>query len=308
MFCLFVFSGFARADCLGGEGVFDIVISDEAYVLDDVVTCVTMGGITLGPTLTIPDGVVFDLISPSVTFIGDVEAVSGSQLSINTRMRPLNDTGIFDCADGSSNDLSCPQGLYPFQDAEYGRDFTHDDDSDGHAGFSFTKVDSAGDPLAANAGSWSCVKDEVTGLVWEVKTADGLLHDKDHTYTWFNPDNATNGGSVGTEDFSGATCSLDEFCDTTGFVDAVNSNTLCGASDWRMPTRAELESLVSFDRYFPSIDATYFPNTPWALFWTATPMAGNVNGAMRVSFGDGGSNGILKSDARSIRLVRGGGN
>jgi len=81
----------------------------------------------------------------------------------------LNDTGITQCADVSTNGLSCPVTNYPNQDAQHGRDVTANDDSDGHAGFSFTKLDTNGNELLANATDWSCVKDNVTGLIWEVK-------------------------------------------------------------------------------------------------------------------------------------------
>ncbi len=57
---------------------------------------------------------------------------------------PLNDTGIVGRGDGSQNDLPCPVAGYPGQDAQYGRDTTADDDSDGHAGFSLTKLDAKG--------------------------------------------------------------------------------------------------------------------------------------------------------------------
>ena len=70
------------------------------------------------------------------------------------------------------------------QDCSHGRDATHNDDWDGHAGFSFTKLDRNGNPLPAAATSWSCVRDNVTGLTWEVKTNDGGIHDKDNTYWW----------------------------------------------------------------------------------------------------------------------------
>ena len=49
------------------------------------------------------------------------------------------------------NNLTCPVDGYPWQDAQDGRDKTHDDDSDGHAGFSFTKLDANGNALAASA-------------------------------------------------------------------------------------------------------------------------------------------------------------
>jgi hypothetical protein len=101
---------------------------------------------------------------------------------------PLNDTGIVTCGDASNNELPCPVADYPGQDAEYGRDVTHNDPSDGHAGFSFTKLDANGSDLPASATDWSCVRDNVTGLIWEVKTDDGGLRDQDWKYTWYNPD------------------------------------------------------------------------------------------------------------------------
>lgn len=100
----------------------------------------------------------------------------------------LNDTGITQCADGATNGLTCPVTDYPDQDAQYGRDFEVNDDSDGHAGFSFTKLDEKGNELLANATNWSCVKDNVTGLIWEVKQGgngmigDEGLHDGDDRY------------------------------------------------------------------------------------------------------------------------------
>ncbi len=89
--------------------------------------------------------------------------------------------------------MACPVATYPGQDAEYGRDATHNDNSDGHAGFSFTKLDANGNTLPTTALSWSCVKDNVTGLIWEVKTDDSGLQDMGNIYSWYNPDNNANG-------------------------------------------------------------------------------------------------------------------
>lgn len=47
---------------------------------------------------------------------------------------PLNDTGIVNCVNSDSDTNACPQTDYPGQDAQYGRDFTHNDSSDGHTG------------------------------------------------------------------------------------------------------------------------------------------------------------------------------
>jgi len=69
----------------------------------------------------------------------DPESLSGW---LSTGILPpgeaLNDTGIDWCANETQNFLACPVAGYPGQDAQDGRDKTHDDNSDGHAGFSFT--------------------------------------------------------------------------------------------------------------------------------------------------------------------------
>ncbi|MBP8289539.1 MAG: DUF1566 domain-containing protein, partial [Chromatiaceae bacterium] len=165
---------------------------------------------------------------------------------------PLNDTGTDWWGDHTANVLASPPADYPGQDASYGRDATQDNDADGHAGFSFTKLDANGNALAASAGAWSCVRDNVTGLTWEVKTDDGGLRDKDWTYTWYNPDPATNGGSsgrpdpgTGEENYANSnSCQDPARCDTAKFVADVNQASLCGDGDWRLPTVEELLSIV----------------------------------------------------------------
>lgn len=217
----------------------------------------------------------------------------------------LNDTGIDWCADEDTNVLPCPVGGYPDQDAQYGRDLTHDDDSDGHAGFSFTKLDANGDDLPAGATSWSCVRDNVTGLVWEFKTDDGGLRDKDWTYSWYNPDGGTNGGSTGKRD--GGVCGGGIDCDTHAFVAAVNAEGLCGRNDWRLPDRFELESITSNDRTGPAIDTGYFPYTrPSSFFWSSSPTAYGSGSAWTVHIVYGSVNGYGKSAGLYVRLVRAG--
>jgi pimeloyl-ACP methyl ester carboxylesterase len=220
-------------------------------------------------------------------------------------IEPLNDTGIDWCANAAQNFLACPVDGYPGQDAEYGRDATHNNDSDGHAGFSFTKLDANGNALAASATSWSCVRDNVTGLVWEVKTDDGGLRDKDWTYNWYNPDGSTNGGFAGYAD-NGNNCYDAARCDTYKYVADVNSQGLCGARDWRLASVDEFLSIVSNDRTGPAIDAGYFPNTVSSWFWSSSPYADNSDGAWAVDFDNGYVYSGSKGNARYVRLVRAG--
>ncbi|GEM_PF-4176675 len=168
----------------------------------------------------------------------------------------------------------------------------------------FTKIGADGRPLPASARHWSCVRDNITGLIWEVKTDDGGLHDEDHTYTWYDPNPKTNGGASGVED--GGKCAAGVRCDTTGFAEAVNRVGLCGAWDWRVPTREELRSIVDLGRKAPAIDTAWFPNTPSSDFWSASPAASGSGFAWGLVFYDGGDGWFGRSGAGRVRLVRAG--
>ncbi|MDG4549543.1 MAG: DUF1566 domain-containing protein [Candidatus Contendobacter sp.] len=225
----------------------------------------------------------------------------------------LNDTGITQCANLTQNGQTCPQAGFPSQDAETGRDAQPglQKAGGGSAGFDFTKLDSNGNPLDASAPSWDCVRDNVTGLIWEIKTDDNGLRDKDWTYTWYNPDPNTNGGSAGFT--GGATCGgfLGNQCNTQAYAAAVNALNpkLCGFGDWRMPTREELRSIVDYSRFNPAIDTTatgYFPRTVAWRYWSASPYALIAIGAWVVYFDIGYDRDYGKSGVVAVRLVRGG--
>lgn len=234
--------------------------------------------------------------------------------SIVVATHPLNDTGITTWGDyATGNALSSSPAGYPGQDADFGRDAkaragTLIKVGGGSAGFDFTKLDSNGNALAANVATWSCVRDNVTGLIWEVKTDDGGLRDKDHTYSWYNPDPATNGGSAGAQDstYFGGNCYGGISCNTAGYMASVNAVGLCGASDWRLPTVEELLSIVDNSNSFPAIDVNYFPNTISSGFWSSSPLAGRSDYAWVIGFDAGGVTGEGKDISDYLRLVHGG--
>jgi len=205
----------------------------------------------------------------------------------------INDTGITQCSDTTINSDACPVAVYPGQDAEFGRDKLIPDDSDGHAGFSFSKIDAAGLPLATDAREWSCVKDNVTGLVWELKTDDGGLRDKDNVFTDYSVDfNPAN-----TYQTAG---------DASSYAPSVNAQGLCGANDWRLPTADELQSIVHYGLLYPgpAIDSAFFPNSANGVYWTSTAHAGDPQKAWVVFFDDGRLFADARTEENHIRLVR----
>lgn len=239
--------------------------------------------------------IIFLLLSEDV--IEQVRAIATGQ---------INDTGVTVAGiSATENSTTCSgNGDFAEQDCNAGRDVTANNNADGTAGFSFTKVDENGVALAANASQWSCVLDNVTGLLWEVKTTDGGLQDASHTYSWFDSNPATNGGAINNGVANGGTC-VGANCDTESFVNAVNAQGLCGFNDWRMPTMPELIGIVDMGRLNPSIDTQFFPNVGTnRFFWSGSPF--RSFGAFRLSFFSTGSFIGNHSRASAVRVVRAG--
>jgi Protein of unknown function (DUF1566) len=224
----------------------------------------------------------------------------------------LNDSGIvFGGEATSGNNAGCTGVNIAQQDCSKGRDATPalNSASNGKAGFQFSKISNSGDKLpssavlGAGANDWACTYDHVTGLMWEVKTTSGVRNQA-HTYTWYSSDPSDNGGSLGS--VGTATCTGTAQCNTENYVGLVNSVVLCGRSDWRMPHKRELLSIVDYGVVTPSLDVNYFPNTPPSEFWSGSPSASGATGAWVVGFGDGSAYVGGRSFASGVRLVRAG--
>jgi len=94
-----------------------------------------------------------------------------------------------------------------------------------------------GAPLRFRDNGDGTVTDESTGLVWEKKGDDGGLHDKDRAFAW--------------EPGEG---SLWEWI---AAVNAEGAAGFAGKSDWRVPNRKELESIVDASRLNPALPAAF---------------------------------------------------
>jgi len=112
------------------------------------------------------------------------------------------------------------------------------------------------------------VTDNITGLMWQQTVPTG-------TYTW-----------------SQAVA----YCPTLS---------LAGHSDWRLPSRIELVSIVDFGvTSGATINATYFPSTPTSWFWSSSPLAGSSSSAWVVGFDDGYTSYGGVSNTGDVRCVR----
>jgi hypothetical protein len=217
-------------------------------------------------------------------------------MAVNAWAAPVPDTGQTKCYNVAGHVITCPS---PGQ-ALYGQDANYTINP-----MSYTKLDAAGNALPDSATSWTMVKDNVTGLIWEMKTnKDGTKnyndpHDADNTYTWYDSNPATNGGYAGTPG---------DGTDTEDFIKALNDAHYGGNSDWRMPTVKELMSIVDIFTSFsgPAINTVYFPNTVSDIYWSSTTESGRTNHALGLHFFFGESAWPDKSGSYYVRAVRGG--
>lgn len=179
--------------------------------------------------------------------------------------------------------------------------------------------------LGSRADEWACTKDNKTGLIWEMKTDDGGLRDKDWEYTWYDPQYLPDAyDEYGYYDYNDpdqvwagwenpekppygyvgyVLCNAKPaHCNTSAYTKAVNAKTLCAASDWRMPSKDELIGISpALFRFYDDSYTSYY--------WTSSPVAinssyGSYTWVVYSSSGyDGWSE---KYDPSYVRLVRSG--
>ncbi|OLB05955.1 MAG: hypothetical protein DMD98_02895 [Candidatus Rokuibacteriota bacterium] len=96
-----------------------------------------------------------------------------------------------------------------------------DDDGDIQAGATLSYTDNRD----------GTITDNNTCLVWEKKSDDGSIHDKDSVYTWDNAFDV--------------------------HVAMLNATNFAGYNDWRVPNVKELQSIVNYENFDPAVSPEF---------------------------------------------------
>lgn len=157
----------------------------------------------------------------------------------------------------------------------------------------------------------NCVKDNTTGLIWEGKNpANSSLHFVGRTYTHFDSTTALQKRVGASAPVAPTLAEVNAASNSIGLQNATNAEALCGFTNWRMPTVAELSSLqdttVSAVSGGPAINVTWFAFTLEKNYWASDAWS-FADGGWVVGFQSGGGvggNGRSSAISQGVRLVR----
>ena len=150
-----------------------------------------------------------------------------------------------------------------------------------------------------------CVKDNSTGLIWEGKPTSGE-RSTDNTYS--NYDNTP--GRQTPDNTHPSDEQINASTNSIGYRNAVNASSLCGFTNWRLPTVAELKGIslgIKQAADAPSIDTKWFPNTQLGsvnAYWSSDPYIFDTKYVQNFEFRTGNSGETDRTGPYAIRLVR----
>ncbi|GEK09398.1 Lcl C-terminal domain-containing protein [Pseudoalteromonas peptidolytica] len=291
-------------------------------------------------SLSAPNDCVTSFIAPDKNVLSKAEfelTVTDSQnrtatdnVVVDIEKKPLgklNDSGQLACYDNNTA-IACNSDSFSGQDALRGRDYFATQvakEGRGNAGFDFTKLNQFADELPDDATDFACIRDNVSGLIWEVKEASaGTLpntstRNAQNSYTWaLSVDGTFAEGSV--QSTANTSCPQDNHCGIQALIDEVNNpatgeQSYCGGNNWRLPTYMELLGLLDFS-YANSavIDQSLFPNLPASAllghryYWTTQSSLDGTGTALRrayvIDMDTGNDFAVEKSSKAFVRLVR----
>jgi len=149
---------------------------------------------------------------------------------------------------------------------------------------SFTKLGNKGKILSDGANweeGYRMVQDNNTGLVWEVKSpVKGDVNFTGNVYSWADAQKS--------------------------YIKKLNTKKYSGFSDWRLPNKDELKSIIDYGMINPAVDALYFPHCQPAFYWSSIPYNMEPPFIWGIFFGLGAGICYTPSSLQFVRAVRSG--
>jgi hypothetical protein len=133
-------------------------------------------------------------------------------------------------------------------------------------------------PMSFANNSDGTITDNVTSLMWQMSPAG-------QAYNWYE-----------------ATGTFDAVNNPTT-INVCNDLTLGGHTDWRLPEKHELQSIVDYGVVNPAIDTTYFSGTGPSAYWVDTEY--DSTDAWYIQFADGSVMTDHKTTDKNVQCVRG---
>ncbi|MBQ4846492.1 DUF1566 domain-containing protein [Pseudoalteromonas sp. MMG005] len=290
--------------------------SNLPIVINDVASCTTT---FIAPNVDSTAEVSFKVIIKDPLNLSEDDSV---KVTITPKALGLrNDSGLDSCFSNTSV-ITCNDSTFVNQDGDVGRDSVAnliDKTGTGRVGFDFTKLNQFADELPDSETEFTCVRDNVTGLIWEVKeTNTGTvpntsIRDGKNHYTWYlSADGSAQDGSIIGP--ANSTCPSNVNCGIQSLIDDVNASNFCGGSNWRLPTYLELLGIIDFGHSDGKqlLDPIFFPNIPSAAllnhqyYWTTqTSVDGrSLTQAFILDMQTGNDLAYPKKNTAYVRLVR----
>jgi hypothetical protein len=334
------------------DGTSDIIVADAGVnqIVDEFSTVILNGQgsfssisvvtcswrLVSGPTVSFadPDSCTSSFVAPNVDIntdlifevkVTNVQNDTATDTTVVT-VKPIPLGNIADSGQtlcyNQTGAINCADTNYPRQDADSGRDSVEqflDKTGTGGSGFDFTKLDTNGGELPNDSTEYFCIRDNVTGLIWERKTTstngvpNTALRDNKNSYSWVYSEGST-GGETGTAADPLTICPSTTDCGLENYVLEVNAVVYCGANNWRVPTMLEMQSLVDYgkDNTTGVLDTSVFGDLPnealldHLYYWSSETSAdgGGKATAWVINFANGNDNSLSKAQNAYVRLVR----
>lgn len=187
---------------------------------------------------------------------------------------------------------------------------SHDGSSSSKDGTRFVKVDASGAPLPTTAKSWACIFDRNTKLLWEINGLNTIGFSNEFEYRWDDGLNEAFVTSINPGEkikecsyFSGAPDSNNDKCTTAIYQLAANYMSLCGHSNWTIPSILDMHSIIKHEQFNPAVELQYFPFTRSSYYWSSEGFAYTEDRAWAMNFAIGKKNDVEKSEFHNIMLI-----